>query len=177
MKLLTTITLLIFMQPTHMLYDFTAESDPGEWMIIDDGVMGGRSRGNYQINEQGHGDFSGKVSLENNGGFSLMRYRSERIDVTPYQTLRIRLRGDGKRYQARVKSKPNQRHSYIYSFNTTGKWEVVEIPLGEMTPSFRGINLPIPDFPGKTIAEMGILIGNNKEEAFHLEMDWIALSP
>jgi len=46
-----------------------------------------------------------------------------------------------------------------------------------MTPSFRGINLPIPDFPGKTIAEMGILIGNNKEEAFHLEMDWIALSP
>lgn len=177
MNLLVTITLFLLMQSTQLLYDFNTGSAPDDWIVIDDGVMGGRSRGIYQLNNRGHGDFSGKVSLENNGGFSLIRHRLEPVDVTSYSTLQIRLRGDGKRYQLRIKSKANQRHSYIYSFNTSGEWEVVNIPLREMVPSFRGMNLPIPDFKEKTIAEVGILIGNKREESFHLEMDRIVLSP
>ena len=39
------------------------------WQVIDDGVMGGRSKGNFAINEEGNAVFEGTVSLDNNGGF------------------------------------------------------------------------------------------------------------
>ena len=57
------------------LIDFNSESDITNWRIVDDAVMGGRSNGNFKVNDAGNGLFSGKVSLENNGGFSMVQYR------------------------------------------------------------------------------------------------------
>lgn len=37
--------------------------------------MGGKSSGDFYINESGNGVFEGFVSLANNGGFSSVRYR------------------------------------------------------------------------------------------------------
>ena len=57
-----------------ILYDFSDKSSLRYWSVIDDGVMGGRSRGRLQIENNDTGLFSGKISLENNGGFSSIRY-------------------------------------------------------------------------------------------------------
>ncbi|MEM1443591.1 MAG: CIA30 family protein, partial [Verrucomicrobiota bacterium] len=53
-----------------------AEFDEGEnqgpdWSIVNDGVMGGLSKGKVEISKEGIMTFSGTLSLENNGGFSL----------------------------------------------------------------------------------------------------------
>ena len=135
------------MSPTPVIiFDFTTESDLSDWRIMDDVVMGGRSDSNLQINEAGHGWFHGFVSLENNGGFASTRYNlKETLQVKGHTTCKIRLKADGKTYQFRTKESQYDRYSYIYTFETTGEWETVEIPLSEMYASFRGRRLdPTP---------------------------------
>ena len=88
---------------TLTLYDFTETSDINDWYVVNDGVMGGLSRGMFELSNDGHGVFRGKVSLENNGGFSSIRYPFETKKVSGYDYLMLRVKGDKKRYQIRVK--------------------------------------------------------------------------
>lgn len=157
------------------IFDFAKDSDLSNWYVVDDVVMGGRSDGSFALNEEGNAVFSGKVSLENNGGFSSVRYVFGKTDVSQYTKAVIRLKGDGKRYQFRVKSSSRDRHSYIAYFQTSGTWESIEIPLAEMYASFRGMTLNMPDYPAEQMAEIAFLIGNKKAENFRLEIDKIEL--
>ena len=157
------------------LVNFTMENDTRGWEVQDDVVMGGRSVGSFAINRDGHGVFSGKVSLENNGGFSSIQHNFDAIDVSAYTTACIRIKGDGKRYQFRVKSSNRERWSYLYEFETSDAWQTIEIPLAEMYPSFRGNRLTLPNYPGLTMAHMRFLIGNKTAESFELQIDKIWL--
>lgn len=174
MKVFITLTSLLFMTTTT-LYDFRKTSDISNWRIVDDIVMGGRSNGNFEINDDGHGKFSGKISLENNGGFSSLRYNFDTKDVSAYHKVKIRLKGDGKNYQFRVKSSSRDRASYSYEFETTTDWMTIEIPFKDMNPRFRGRKLNEPHFQGERIAEIAFLIGNKKEQSFELLLDNIVL--
>lgn len=158
-----------------VLYDFHADSDLSQWRVVDDVVMGGRSNGRFEINEQGNGVFYGNVSLENNGGFSSIRYQFQQQDIAIYDKVVLTLKGDGKKYQFRIKSSKADRHTYIYHFQTTQNWETIEIPLNEMKPGFRGIDLAMPEYDGKVIEEIAFLISNKKDESFKLELDQIML--
>jgi hypothetical protein len=158
------------------LFDFSPEADVAGWQIEDDGVMGGRSKGRFSLNEQGHAVFAGDVSLENDGGFSSLQWYFEPIDVEGYVTAQIRLKGDGKRYQFRVETDRAERHSYIYHFETSGHWETVRIPLKEMTPRFRGEDLDLPKYPAKKMGHIRFLIANSKAETFRLEIDEVVLT-
>jgi hypothetical protein len=175
MKTLALLFFFLVTAPDLEVFNFDKNSSLKDWRIVDDVVMGGRSDGNFKINDSGHGEFSGIVSLEKNGGFSSVRYRFQTVDVSNFSKMIIRLKGDGKRYQFRLKSKQNERQSYISYFETTGKWETIEIELRSMYPTWRGMTLDMPDFQGKTIEELAFLISNNKAETFKLEIDHISL--
>jgi NADH dehydrogenase [ubiquinone] 1 alpha subcomplex assembly factor 1 len=155
------------------LYNFNSNTNPADWMVVNDGVMGGLSEGYFKVNDAGHGIFEGEVSLENNGGFSSIRHRLNLSDINPKGTVVIRLKGDGKNYQFRIKAKNRDYHSYQYTFSTSGKWQEVEIPLTKFTPTFRGMKPNLPNFDKNTIQEIGFLIANKKEESFRLEIDSI----
>ncbi len=158
-----------------LIFDFNKESDSTSWKIVDDKVMGGRSGGNFYINKEGFGVFEGHVSLENNGGFSSVRHNFESKKVEAYSKIIIRLRGDGKRYQLRLKSDKNDRHAYISYIMTTKDWQLIEISLSEMYPTFRGRKLDLSNYPGKNLEEVAFLIGNKVSENFKLEIDNIVL--
>ncbi len=163
------------MTTSQPLFDFSPDADVSAWTVEDDTVMGGVSDGHFKVNDAGHGVFFGHVSLENNGGFSSLRYRFDKMKVVDFEKICIRLRGDGKRYQCRVKSNMDEKQSYIAYFETTGKWQTVEIDLAGMKPTYRGETPDLPDYPGETMAEFGLLIGNKKEQDFKLELDWLRL--
>ena len=74
MKYILLTVILILPMSTITLFNFSEDSNTMDWKIIDDVVMGGRSTGSFFISENGHGVFEGNVSLENNGGFSSIRY-------------------------------------------------------------------------------------------------------
>ena len=160
---------------TIAIFDFNKNSEISNWSITDDVVMGGKSSGNFYLNSDGFGVFEGFVSLENNGGFSSIRYRDDLIKISNQNMIRIHLKGDGKNYQFRVKVNASDYYSYIYSFGTTGAWEIIEIPFEELPPSFRGRKLNLPNFSSTYIEEIGFLIGNKKNEKFELTLDKIEL--
>ncbi len=157
------------------IFNFTSNSDISNWSVLDDVVMGGRSDGAFKVNSEGHGEYTGKVSLENNGGFSSLRHNFKSINTEDYSKIILRIKGDGKSYQFRLKDKRNHRYSYIFKFNTTEDWQVVEIPFSEMYATFRGRRLDIPNFEGDQLEEIAFLIGNKKEETFKLRIDSISL--
>ncbi len=157
------------------IFNFNKQADIQNWRIVDDVVMGGKSSGSFDLNDDGYGVFKGEVSLENNGGFSSVRHRFETIFTKDYSTCILKVKGDGKDYQFRLKSNSSDYFSYIQSFSTHGEWQEIEIPLEDMYPSFRGRRLNQPNFNGVQMEEITFLIANKKKEEFELLIDEIFL--
>ncbi len=160
---------------TTTIFDFNNNTKLTNWTVIDDVVMGGRSDGIFEVNVDGNGMFHGSVSLENNGGFSSIRYARERMNVDGFSKFVIRIKGDGKNYQFRVKTNASDYHSYVFTFIANPGWQTIDIPFNEMTPAYRGRRLDKPNYPGKGFEELGFLIGNKVPENFKLEIDNIKL--
>lgn len=156
-----------------IVFDFTAQSALTHWQIVNDGVMGGISRSSFTLNEERNAVFSGFVSLENSGGFCSVKLGFDEKSLQDCSKAILRLKGDRKRYQFRIKSKRSEYHSFVAYFETSGEWESIIINLGEMYPSFRGRKLDMPNFSGQSIEEIALLIGNRKEENFKLEISRI----
>ena len=156
-----------------VIFDFNNNTNVNKWKTVDDNVMGGISSSSITINKIGNGLFAGHVSLANNGGFSSVRYQPKTIGLTNKKSFLIKIKGDGKNYQFRVKSSLNESHSYKYLINTNSEWQTIEIPFFNLSPTFRGRDLRIPNFPGLQIEEICFLISNKKEENFNLEIDFI----
>lgn len=164
-------TICFIMMNTLVIFDFTKESDLKSWYVVNDTVMGGESAGKMGTDEAGNGLFEGHVSLDNNGGFTSIRYDAGKTQLQGHTKFIIVLKGDGKTYQFRVKTNNRDYYSYIYSFETSGNWQTIEIPFNNMVPSFRGQNLNMPNFPGAYMEEIGFLIGNKKAEDFKITID------
>lgn len=168
--------ILITTMNTQILFDFNKNSDIKGWNIVDDIVMGGESFGSFKLSPDGFGLFEGYVSLENNGGFSSVRYQFEKVKVKEGSNIIIKLKGDGKNYQLRIKDNSSSYYSYITTLATTGERQEIEISLNEMYPSFRGRKLDLPNFSHDHIEEIIFLIGNKKPEKFKLLIDKIELN-
>ena len=164
---------MVLLINSQLIFDFNHNANITDWKIIDDVVMGGRSNSQFKIDSDGNGVFFGDVSLENNGGFSSVQYQFEKINTTRDSKVIIRLKGDGKEYQFRIKNNRNTYYSYITSFKTSGNWETIVFNLKDLYPSFRGQTMKIPNFTGNSIEEIVFLIGNKKNESFTLVLDKI----
>ena len=160
---------------SKVIFNFNKKSDLQDWIIVDDVVMGGESSGSFKLNPDGFGVFEGSISLDNNGGFSSLRYRSKKILIKENTKVIIKLRGDGKKYQFRIKSNSGDYYSYISSFLTSGEWQEIVIPLKDMYPSFRGRRLDQANFSNDYFEEIAFLIGNKKKEKFKLLIKKIEL--
>lgn len=163
------------LQPPSLIFKFQAGVSTQGWTIVDDRVMGGRSQGNFELNAEGLGLFEGYVTTENNGGFSSLRYNFEAVKTAGFTAVVLKLKGDGKSYQFRLKGSGSQRHSYIHSFKTSGALEEISIPLADFRPSFRGYTLDMPNFEGDKIEQIAFLIANKVNENFRLEIESISL--
>ncbi len=175
MKYLFYIVILLTSMNSLTIFDFSTKSDIQDWRIVDDVVMGGRSSSSITLNTDGFGVFKGYVSLENNGGFSSVRYQFEKTEVKRFTKIILKLKGDGKKYQFRVKSNSTDYYSYIMPFSTSGELQEIEITLRDMYPSFRGRKLDQSNFSANHIEEITFLIGNKKAEEFKLLIDKIEL--
>ena len=98
-----------------VLFDFNKDSDLSNWYVIDDVVIGGRSDGSFEIDNEDRAVFFGSVSIENNGGFSSIRYNLDELKIKGLSYANICLKGAGKQYQFRIKSKISQRFCYTHT--------------------------------------------------------------
>lgn len=175
MKYLLSILLLAMTVNTTVLFDFNDQTSMQQWSIEDDVVMGGRSDGSFRVDESGYGVFEGDVSLENNGGFSSVINRHERISVNENSKFILRVKGDGKRYQFRIKRSQRDYQSYVTYFDTNGKWQDIEIAVSELYPNYRGNRLNGPNFNHDYFEVTRFFIGNKEPQSFRLLIDEVAL--
>ncbi len=175
MRLIPILLFTLNSMAAQHIFDFSLESDISDWNVVDDVVMGGRSDGPFQLSPEGHGEFRGTVSLENNGGFSSVRYSFAPMATEGNTHIRIRLKGDGKSYQFRIRHSTGISYSYNHSFDTAMVWEDIVLPLKEFYPTYRGRNLDLPNFEHEHIEEIAFLISNKKPEKFKLLIDFIRL--
>ncbi len=158
-----------------ILLDFGNREEVPEWLIINDGVMGGVSTGEVEYLPAGYLKFTGNVSLKNNGGFSSFRTQSG-YDLREFEGIKIRIRGDGKKYSFRLRSNNSYDGiSYAADFQSVdNKWQEIEIFFTDFIPRFRGrIILNADKIDTGNIRQIGFLISDNQEGAFTLEIDWI----
>ena len=135
----------------NSIFNFSKTSKIDNWKIVNDDVMGGISSASFELNSEGNAEFKGTVSTANNGGFASVRYRFRAKDIAGKKTISIRLKGDSKPYQFRVKSQANDYYSYITTFSTLGNWETIHINLEDLYPSFRGNKLNKDNFNNSSL--------------------------
>jgi len=155
------------------LFEFQLPEEP--WPNVDDVVMGGVSSSRMRI-EESVAIFQGELSLENNGGFASVRSNSFAQDLTGFNGVRLRVRGDGKKYQFRIRTSQNfNGASYQMTFETEkDQWKEVELSFADFIAAYRGRVLPEePPIDASKIGGFGLLISDKQEGPFRLEIDWI----
>lgn len=161
---------------TKVLVDFENPKEGKQWRVVNDGVMGGLSKSGIEINSAAHAVFQGSLSLENNGGFASVRRLPHDYKLAGYDGVLIRVKGDGRKYQFRVRT--NNRFdgvSYRAEFETKpGKWMTAKIPFNSLKPTFRGRPVPnAPQLRPDDIRQIGFLLGDKREGRFRIDIDWI----
>ena len=155
-----------------ILADFATDQDDIEWYVVNDNVMGGRSDGNFRI-EQGELRFAGRTNT-NGGGFSSIRARHAQRDLSKYDGIRLRVRGDGRRYTWRLATNARWRGraiSYWADFDTEDNaWSTVDVPFSSFVPRFQGRRLDGPELNLEQITGMGVMIYDKLDGPFELRL-------
>jgi hypothetical protein len=140
------------------------------WRSVNDGVMGGRSSGGMLQSDDGL-KFTGRLSLENNGGFASVRRLVEQ-DFSSATRVRFEVRGDGRDYQFRIRQSSGfDGVAWSAGFSTNDEWMSVEISLDEFIPVFRGrtVSQAGPVVPSE-IQQIGFLLADKNPGRFELEI-------
>ncbi len=163
----------------HKLQPLDLEFDRGvdSWRVVVDGVMGGRSSGRVLEGDSDVLVFNGKLSLENNGGFSQIRTNIKEGTLTDQDGVELRFLGDGRTYQfdIRVSNVRLMAGGFQTTFETTeGKWQTVQLPFNDFQLYTFGRKVPIPPAlePAK-IESLGITLADKVPGDFRIEIDSI----
>jgi hypothetical protein len=159
-----------------LLVDFPESAKERPWRVVNDGVMGGRSEGGFRLEERSL-VFSGHTNTDG-GGFSSIRSEPRRVDLDGWDGIRLRVRGDGRTYTFRLttaeKTSGRVRPSYWADFETRkDSWLVVDVPFLRFRPRWRGRWLDGPELDTGLIDGLGLMIYDQQDGPFRLEVDWI----
>jgi len=153
--------------------DFSAAAAGDKWVSVNDDVMGGISTGGFRITGQKTLEFSGKLSMENRGGFASIRTSPENLGLEGYDTITVRVRGDGRTYYLDLRSSTFfGAASYRAPLETQEDvWQEVRIPLRDF--EYSAFGTPIagaePIAPGE-VRSVGFTLADKKAGPFRLEV-------
>ncbi|MEO1170855.1 MAG: CIA30 family protein [Myxococcota bacterium] len=166
------LSLTMWMLAAPVITDFSQETADLEWYVVNDNVMGGRSEGGFSVDAEVL-RFRGRTNT-NGGGFSSIRTGPLSLDLANRTGVRLRVRGDGRRYTFRLATSARFRGreiGYWADFEPgADEWQEIEIPFDRFVPRFRGQRLGGPKLNLADIRGMGIMIYDGKDGAFALEV-------
>ena len=117
--------------------------------------------------------FAGRTNT-NGGGFSSIRSGPVVLDLSGYTGIRLRVKGDGRRYTWRLTTDARvygREVAYWADFDTVdGEWQAVDIPFSRFVPRFRGSVLNGPALDTGKITGMGLMIYDKEDGPFELRL-------
>lgn len=163
-------------QNSTRIFDFSRPEAAERWVPVNDDVMGGVSSSRFRQSGEDFAVFEGTLSLENNGGFASVRGSIERGSLEGVTRLTMRVRGDGQRYQLRLRmGRRFDGVAYVANFDTEeGEWTTVTIPLSSFEPGFRGYR-PRNAAPleASEVRQIGLMLTDRQEGPFRIDLGWI----
>ena len=163
-----------------ILFDFDGDRPGAGWRAVNDSVMGGVSKGGPQFPGDGTMVFAGSLSLENNGGFSSIRTQPKRRDLSGYDGLAARIRGDGRTYWLTVETNVRiPAGSYRVPVPTkVGQWQTVRAPFSSFRATSFGRELSVfRPLNRAKVESIGFLIADKQAGPFRMAVDWIKAVP
>ncbi|MEE4204314.1 MAG: CIA30 family protein [Halieaceae bacterium] len=148
------------------------------WIAVNDGVMGGVSRSTYRAQQGYAGEFSGEVSLENNGGFASVRAPLQLGKNHVGEQLRLAVLGDGKTYSLRLRThKSLDGIAYAATIDTVdGEVSKHRLTPADFQPVWRGRRVSgAPSLRWQDVRQIGLMISNKQQGPFVLRLislDW-----
>ena len=161
----------------NILFQFTGADAAPAWSSTNDGVMGGLSQGGATIVGEGL-HFAGTLSLENNGGFSSVS-TDVTFDLSEFEGVRLKVKGDGRSYQIRFQSDALYRDRWPVNFGAefvtkAGEWTEVFVPFTALSQSWRGRPLTEYTFNATDIRRVTLMLADKQPGPFALTVAWIA---
>lgn len=154
--------------------DFGTTKDGSKWLVINDGVMGGKSAGTIKLVSDKL-IFSGTISLENNGGFSKIRSENVNYDLSDKEWMIIRLKGDGRKYSVTFDTSVLFfRPSYWHDVQTSkDEWTDVKIRINDFYETVMGSanGKSIKEKHLKKVKRIGFILYDKNAGDFNLEID------
>lgn len=183
MKTICILTLLLIsfkLYAGNVKIDFGNGKDKtNDWVMISDNIMGGVSSSKLEFNEDAL-KLSGDISLDNFGGFSSVKTKFKKVDLSAYKGIRIRHKSNNQKFAFTLEVTQNwtlPNYKGAFSNNQQLEWEIStiyfkdfkEYQIGE--PTGEKLNLGLL----QNIVRMGVITTEKKEGPFSLEIDYIEL--
>lgn len=146
-----------------------------DWGVINDGVMGGRSRSSVRVDDRGL-HFGGTLSTANSGGFASVRGQLSE-SITGFASCRLTVSGDGRHYQLRLREDEDARSvAWRASFQAGSTPRTVTLQASEFAPVFRGRQLEVlPGIEDRRLQIIGFMLTSKDEGDFNLTVTDIEL--
>jgi monofunctional biosynthetic peptidoglycan transglycosylase len=138
--------------------------------------MGGRSDGRFRITDARTLEFSGAISLENNGGFASLRSVARSLGLAANDTIVLRVRGDGREYSLNLYT-TNRRMASSYRApipTTKDQWTEIAIPMRDFVETSFGRIVPnAGPVDAAKVNAVGFMLSDKQSGPFRLEVEWI----
>ncbi|QDT09269.1 CIA30 family protein [Planctomycetes bacterium K23_9] len=161
--------------PGRVLFAFDRPDSHKQWQIVNDGVMGGRSNSSLSTASDGHVQFDGNLSLENNGGFASVRSKPAPIHLNHGDEIVLRVKGDGRKYILNLYV-PNRQMAFSFQseFETSkNQWTTVKLPLTKFAATSFGRRVDGMNLAPSKINSLGVMLADKNAGPFTLLLDWI----
>ncbi|MFQ3592318.1 MAG: CIA30 family protein [Gemmataceae bacterium] len=146
-----------------------------QWYVVNDGVMGGVSRGEIRLTPDGSLFFSGELSLAFQGGFASFRSRPTPLHLQPGDALCFFVRGDGRTYSVNLYP---ERGPMAFSFRASlptvdGHSCKMVLPLTDFRATQFGREVSGVALEPSRIVALGVMLADKQPGPFMLEVQRI----
>ncbi|MBL4793767.1 MAG: CIA30 family protein [Alteriqipengyuania sp.] len=156
------------------LVDFGDPDEFARWEVVNDGVMGGLSKGH--IAQVGDAlSFTGTINTDGGGFTSLRRELSEGA-MAGARTLRIIYSGDARTYKVTLRSDARERgrriayRAPLTPEENSGEWSVAVIDLARLETSLFGRQVDAPAFATEEAHSVGLIIADGVDGDFAMQL-------
>ncbi|WP_248285089.1 CIA30 family protein [Alteriqipengyuania abyssalis] len=159
------------------LIDFSDPDEFARWEVVNDGVMGGRSKGHIE-QVGGALSFTGTIN-PNGGGFTSLRRTLPESAMAGARWLRIVYSGDARTYEVTLRSDARERGRRIaYRATLTpeeseGQWSLALIDLANLDTSLFGQQVDAPAFATQEAHSVGLIIADGIDGDFAMRLQRI----
>ncbi|MEM8935398.1 MAG: CIA30 family protein [Pseudomonadota bacterium] len=155
------------------LIDFADGEEKARWQVVNDGVMGGLSKGALRF-QDGALTFEGFINT-NGGGFSSIRRYIEPGTLSDVVALRLNVKSDDRAYDISMRSSARYRGRRVafqapIPTSTTNEWNEMTVRFADLKASLFGRPVSGAVFDASEVMQIGVIIADGVDGDFKMQM-------